>query len=192
MLIHALAAGRNFELLAKQIHEFTPKVVVVSDVDSLASYLKECGIAAPELSRDLVGIAVAPEVDIVMSSIVGVAGLPATYAAIRAGKRIGLANKEVLNLPVSSRNVLDLITLTPGVVTQVNAFGATGLQIGVVKKLDVRAGHRVNDPVRVDRPDVREGAARFHAAARRLVQGSGQQHDHLQDRDQRAPGFSLF
>ena len=38
----------------------------------------------------------APEVDTVMSSIVGVAGLPATYEAVCAGKRIGLANKEVL------------------------------------------------------------------------------------------------
>jgi 1-deoxy-D-xylulose-5-phosphate reductoisomerase len=94
--VHALAAGRNFELLAQQIQEFKPAVVVVSDVDRLASYLKESGTALPELSSDLVGISVAPEVDIVMSSIVGVAGLPATYAAVRAGKRIGLANKEVL------------------------------------------------------------------------------------------------
>ncbi len=44
----------------------------------------------------LVRISIAPEVDAVMSSIVGVAGLEATYAAVRAGKRIGLANKEVL------------------------------------------------------------------------------------------------
>jgi 1-deoxy-D-xylulose-5-phosphate reductoisomerase len=44
----------------------------------------------------LVQISVAPEAYAVMSSIVGVAGLEATYAAVRAGKRVGLANKEVL------------------------------------------------------------------------------------------------
>ncbi len=94
--IYALAAGRNFELLAKQILEFHPAVVVVSEPDRLATLLRDRGIPIPELSTDLVAISTAPQVDIVMSSIVGVAGLPATYAAIRAGKRIGLANKEVL------------------------------------------------------------------------------------------------
>ncbi len=94
--IYALAAGRNFDLLAEQIQEFRPKVVVVSEIDRLAAVLKGRGIALPELSTDLVGISVAPEVDILMSSIVGVAGLESTYQGIRAGKRIGLANKEVL------------------------------------------------------------------------------------------------
>lgn len=94
--IYALAAGRNFELLADQIREFQPKVAVVSEPDRLAAVLKERGIRVPELSTDLVAIATAPNVDIVMSSIVGVVGLEATYLAILAGKRIGLANKEVL------------------------------------------------------------------------------------------------
>lgn len=94
--IHALAAGRNFDLLATQIAEFQPKVVVVSDPDALADVLRERGIPLPELSRDLVAISTDPTVDTVMSSIVGVAGLKATYAAVRAGKRVGLANKEVL------------------------------------------------------------------------------------------------
>jgi len=94
--IYALAAGRNFELLAEQIAEFHPAVVVVSEPDRLAAVLKSSGIPVPELSTDLVTISTEPQVDIVMSSIVGVAGLPATYEAIRAGKRIGLANKEVL------------------------------------------------------------------------------------------------
>jgi 1-deoxy-D-xylulose-5-phosphate reductoisomerase len=94
--VYALAAGRNFDLLADQIVEFHPSVVVVSEPDRLARLLKDRGIPAPELSTDLVAIATEPQVDIVMSSIVGVAGLEATYQAIRAGKRIGLANKEVL------------------------------------------------------------------------------------------------
>jgi 1-deoxy-D-xylulose-5-phosphate reductoisomerase len=94
--IYALAAGRNFELLAKQIAEFHPSVVVVSEPDRLATVLRHSGIPIPELSTDLTAISTDSQVDIVMSSIVGVAGLPATYEAIRKGKRIGLANKEVL------------------------------------------------------------------------------------------------
>jgi 1-deoxy-D-xylulose-5-phosphate reductoisomerase len=94
--VHALAAGKNFDLLTQQILEFRPAVVVVSETDRLAAELKARGVPIPQLSKDLVSISIDPAVDIVMSSIVGVAGLEATYAAIRAGKRIGLANKEVL------------------------------------------------------------------------------------------------
>jgi 1-deoxy-D-xylulose-5-phosphate reductoisomerase len=98
--VFALAAGRNINLLAQQIQRFKPAVVVLKnagDVDGLRALLSGCEI--PELlsgPEALIRIAVAPEVDTVMSSIVGVAGLPATYEAICAGKRVGLANKEVL------------------------------------------------------------------------------------------------
>jgi 1-deoxy-D-xylulose-5-phosphate reductoisomerase len=98
--VFALAAGRNIDLLAKQIQRFKPAVVVLEraeDVNSLRAMLSESEI--PELLHGpeaLIRIAVVPEVDTVMSSIVGVAGLPATYEAICAGKRVGLANKEVL------------------------------------------------------------------------------------------------
>jgi 1-deoxy-D-xylulose-5-phosphate reductoisomerase len=98
--IFALAAGRNVDLLAEQIQQFKPSVVVLqhaADVNRLRSLLPPSGI--PELlsgPEALLQIAVASEIDTVMSSIVGVAGLPATYAAICAGKRVGLANKEVL------------------------------------------------------------------------------------------------
>lgn len=103
--VFALAAGRNIDLLSAQIQEFGPRVVVVQDggdVDRLRNLLSNSGIsdrAQPELlsgPEALVRIAIAPEVDTVMSSIVGVAGLSATYEAVCAGKRIGLANKEVL------------------------------------------------------------------------------------------------
>jgi 1-deoxy-D-xylulose-5-phosphate reductoisomerase len=98
--VFALAAGRNVDLLARQIREFKPEVVVVQeaeDVDRLRALLS--GSSAPELlsgPEALVRIAVASEIDTVMSSIVGVAGLAATYEAVCAGKRVGLANKEVL------------------------------------------------------------------------------------------------
>jgi 1-deoxy-D-xylulose-5-phosphate reductoisomerase len=103
--IFALAAGRNVELLAAQIVEFRPKVAVVADSGSLApltAALAARGLPRsewPELlwgSQALVQVATAPEADTVISAIVGVAGLEATYQAACLGKRIGLANKEVL------------------------------------------------------------------------------------------------
>ena len=86
--VFALAAGRNVELLARQIREFNPEVVVVQDaedVDRLRALLS--GSSVPELlsgPEALIGIAAASEIDTVMSSIVGVAGLEATYEAITA------------------------------------------------------------------------------------------------------------
>jgi 1-deoxy-D-xylulose-5-phosphate reductoisomerase len=100
--IFALVAGRNMELLADQIAEFRPRITVVADetaLDALRSILRLRGIAAPELAAGpaaRVAAAVAPEAGFVMSAIVGVDGLEATYEATRLGKRIGLANKEVL------------------------------------------------------------------------------------------------
>lgn len=100
--IFALVAGRNVELLANQIAEFRPRVAVVADesaLEALRSALRAKGITAPELASGpaaRVAVAVAPEAAIVMSSIVGVDGLEATYEATLLGKRIGLANKEVL------------------------------------------------------------------------------------------------
>ena len=103
--VHGLVAGRNLDVLCSQILEFQPAVVVVADEETLNRlniHLKELALPArnrPELAagaRARVTAAVAPEVQFVMSAIVGVAGLEATYEAIKAKKRIGLANKEVL------------------------------------------------------------------------------------------------
>jgi 1-deoxy-D-xylulose-5-phosphate reductoisomerase len=103
--VHALVAGQNVDILAQQIHRFRPRRVVVATEQartSLISRLTSLGLARvewPELCfgpRDRVSVASDSQVDFVMSAIVGVAGLEATYAAIRCGKRIGLANKEVL------------------------------------------------------------------------------------------------
>ena len=100
--IYGLAAGRNVELLARQIAEFKPKVAVVADEAALAQLreiLKASNTPIPELAtgpRALVDAATAPEAGFVMSAIVGVDGLEATYEAVRRKKRVGLANKEVL------------------------------------------------------------------------------------------------
>ena len=103
--VFALAAGRNTDLLCSQILEFRPQVVVVaseSGIENLRIKLLASGLnrdAWPELltgPEALVQISTAREVYAVMSSIVGVTGLEATYEAVRARKRVGLANKEVL------------------------------------------------------------------------------------------------
>jgi 1-deoxy-D-xylulose-5-phosphate reductoisomerase len=100
--IYALVAGRNVQLLARQIAEFKPKVAVVADEAVLAelrAVLKANGTPIPDLaagSKARVAAASAPEAGFVMSAIVGVEGLEATYEAVRLAKRVGLANKEVL------------------------------------------------------------------------------------------------
>jgi 1-deoxy-D-xylulose-5-phosphate reductoisomerase len=103
--VYGLVAGRNVDLLAAQILEFRPKVAVVGTSDGvsrLSSKLQELGAPRadwPELlSGDAAKVAVSVDknVDTVISAIVGVAGLEATYQAIRHGKRVGLANKETL------------------------------------------------------------------------------------------------
>ena len=100
--IYALVAGRNVSLLARQIAEFHPRVAVVADQKALAELhllLKSQDTPLPELASGpeaRITAVAAPETGFVMSAIVGVEGLEATYEAVRLGKRVGLANKEVL------------------------------------------------------------------------------------------------
>ena len=103
--IHALAAGHNVAAILKQIIEFHPDVAILATaqgIDRLAAGLSESGLPRPRWPElrygpaALVEAATAPSVDMVISAIVGVAGLEATYQALRLGKRVGLANKEVL------------------------------------------------------------------------------------------------
>ena len=103
--VWALAAGWNVDLLADQILEFRPRLAVVATPEAeanLVQRLEALGLpraAWPELGHGAPArreVARAPEVDFVMSAIVGVAGLEATYEAARLGKTIGLASKETL------------------------------------------------------------------------------------------------
>lgn len=103
--VYALAAGKNIHTFSSQISTFRPKVAVLptpQGLEALSARLTEMGLSRsewPELRSGpdaLVEIATAPEIDTLVSAIVGVAGLPATYEAVVRGKRVGLANKEVL------------------------------------------------------------------------------------------------
>src|ERR1022692_3182608 len=100
--IVALAAGSNLEAAVDQALRWRPRVMSMaaeSDADALRVRLKKEGLGEIEVVHGAAGtvrVATHPEVDFVVSAIVGVAGLEATYEAVRAGKILGLANKECL------------------------------------------------------------------------------------------------
>jgi len=98
----SMAAGRNLDAAFEQARQWKPRLISVSvssEAEGLQSRLKAAGIHGVEVTHGAVGavaVATHPEVDFVVSAIVGVAGLEATFEAVRAGKTVGLANKECL------------------------------------------------------------------------------------------------
>jgi 1-deoxy-D-xylulose-5-phosphate reductoisomerase len=100
--IVALAAGANVDSAFDQALRWKPSVISLAkerDAQTLRTKLKQAGLAEIEVvygSAGAVKAATHPEVDFVVSAIVGVAGLEATYEAAKAGKILGLANKECL------------------------------------------------------------------------------------------------
>jgi 1-deoxy-D-xylulose-5-phosphate reductoisomerase len=100
--IVALAAGSNLESAFEQARRWRPRVISMAgeaDADALRTRLKNEGLGEIEVVHGGAGtvrVATHPDVDFVVSAIVGVAGLEATYEAVRAGKTLGLANKECL------------------------------------------------------------------------------------------------
>ena len=95
-----LAAGRNIELLLKQIEDFNPIAVCVLE-ETLAMRLKAqiSGSRGPEVffgAQGLTHLVTLDEVQTIVSAMTGAAGLLPTYEAIRAGKHVALANKEVM------------------------------------------------------------------------------------------------
>ena len=98
----ALAAGSNLEAAFEQALRSKPRVVSMAseaNADALRTRLKAQGLGAIEVVHGTAGtvrVSTHPDVDFVVSAIVGVAGLEATYEAVKAGKTVGLANKECL------------------------------------------------------------------------------------------------
>ena len=98
----SLVAGRNLEAAFTQCLRWHPQVISLATEELTAALtirLREAGITGTEVLHGVSGsihAATLPQVDFVVSAIVGVAGLEATYAAVCAGKTIGLANKECL------------------------------------------------------------------------------------------------
>jgi 1-deoxy-D-xylulose-5-phosphate reductoisomerase len=97
----SLAAGTNLDVVFEQACRWKPQVVSVASEEAaqlLRSRLQAAGteVEVTHGSAGTVRVATHPDADFVVSAIVGVAGLEATYEAVRAGKTIGLANKECL------------------------------------------------------------------------------------------------
>jgi len=95
----ALAGGNNAALLEEQIRKFRPALAAIAGEQAAGELRKRCaGLPVRILSgvEGMIAVAAAGEADITVSSIVGTAGLVPTLAAVRAGKDIALANKEVL------------------------------------------------------------------------------------------------
>lgn len=97
-----MAAGGNLEAALEQARRWKPKILSLAsekDADTARRQLKAEGLGQIEVVHGQAGsvrVATHPEADFVVSAIVGVAGLKATYEAVRAGKEVGLANKECL------------------------------------------------------------------------------------------------
>ena len=116
--VASLAAGKNIDAAFEQCRRWRPEVVSVA-TDALAGALdlrlKQAGISGVEVVHGTAGTvraATLPQVDFVVSAIVGVAGLEATYAAVEAGKPVGLANKEAM---VAAGEILVAAARTNGV-----------------------------------------------------------------------------
>jgi 1-deoxy-D-xylulose-5-phosphate reductoisomerase len=100
--VAALAAGRNVDTAFAQCRRWRPQVVSLATEElaaELESRLEAEGITGIEVvygSAGTVRAATLPQVDFVVSAIVGLAGLEATFAAVASGKAVGLANKEAM------------------------------------------------------------------------------------------------
>ena len=95
----ALAAGRNAELLARQIETHRPRLAAIEDESRRALLEPAARRARCEILTGKEGLMAAASyaaADLVVAAVVGAAGLPATYEAVKAGKSVALANKESL------------------------------------------------------------------------------------------------
>ena len=97
--VAALTAGTSVERMAQQCRDFQPELAVMATLEAaeaLAAEIKDLPIRVSYGEEGLIEAATMADADCVITAVVGMVGLKPTLAAIRAGKRIGLANKETL------------------------------------------------------------------------------------------------
>ena len=97
--VAALTAGTGVERMAEQCRQFLPKLAVMATqeaADRLSEQIRDLPVRIGWGEEGLIEAATLPEADCVITAVVGMVGLKPTLAAIRAKKRIGLANKETL------------------------------------------------------------------------------------------------
>jgi 1-deoxy-D-xylulose-5-phosphate reductoisomerase len=140
--ISGLAAGKDVTMLAQQIREFKPSVVSVMDAETAKKLHTLLGDYQPDILSGIEGakaVATVEEADMVVSAIVGAAGLIPTVSAIKAGKHIALANKETL--VVAGQLVADLVTKH-----NVQLLPVDSEHSAIFQSLQ---GHRTEDIVRI-------------------------------------------
>ena len=112
----AMAAGRNVELMEKQVREFQPQLVCMQTEEAAADLkqrLSDCsGIEVTCGMEGLLAVATHPDSQVLVTGIVGMIGIRPTIAAIEAGKDIALANKETL---VTAGHIIMLLAAKHGV-----------------------------------------------------------------------------
>ena len=97
--VAALTAGTSVQRMAEQCREFRPELAVMATeaaAKELSAEIRDLPIRVEWGETGLLEAASLPAADCVITAVVGMVGLKPTLAAIRAGKRIGLANKETL------------------------------------------------------------------------------------------------
>ena len=97
--VAAMTAGTSVDRMAQQCREFRPSLAVMATkeaADELKSLISDLQIKISYGEEGLIEAATVSEADCVITAVVGMVGLKPTLAAIRAGKRIGLANKETM------------------------------------------------------------------------------------------------
>jgi 1-deoxy-D-xylulose-5-phosphate reductoisomerase len=140
--ISGLAAGKDVTRLAEQIREFQPAAVSVMDADAAKKLHKLLGDSKTDILYGIEGataVATVEEADMVVSAIVGAAGLIPTVSAIKAGKHIALANKETL--VVAGELVSDLVQKH-----KVQLLPVDSEHSAIFQSLQ---GHRTEDVVRI-------------------------------------------
>jgi 1-deoxy-D-xylulose-5-phosphate reductoisomerase len=97
--VEVLVAGNNYEILAQQALKFQPDIVIIGNrehYNDLKESLKNTNIKVYAGSEAVEQVVESSTVDVVLASIVGYSGLRSTVAAVKAGKKVALANKETL------------------------------------------------------------------------------------------------
>jgi 1-deoxy-D-xylulose-5-phosphate reductoisomerase len=97
--ILAMSAGSNVELFAEQVRKFKPKVASLYDITKIAALKERVADLDVEIipgEEGSIAVATLPESDVVVSGVVGSAGLVPAIEALKAGKNLALANKETL------------------------------------------------------------------------------------------------
>ncbi|MFY0683553.1 MAG: 1-deoxy-D-xylulose-5-phosphate reductoisomerase [Balneola sp.] len=132
--IVALTANGNWELLADQIKEFSPQLALICDDTKYSDLKKKIGSNTELLSgrENIPAIACHPDVDVVLNSLVGFAGFIPTIEALKAGKKVALANKE--SLVVGGEIIREILNKYSGTLVPVDSEHSAMLQSIVGEK----------------------------------------------------------